>query len=64
MKSEHINMRIEPNEKKIITENAAALGLSVATFLLACAKAYEIGAKAGDKVGERILRLARESDRK
>ena len=64
MKSSRFEMRLSPDEKKSINENAASLGLTVATFLLACAEAYNIGAKAGDKVAERILKIAKEKNTK
>lgn len=46
-KTDYIGIRVTPEEKKAIFENAAALGLSVSAFL--------IGLVAGDKVGKMIL---------
>lgn len=46
-KTDYIGIRVTPEEKKAIFENAAALGLSVSAFL--------IGLAAGDKVGKMIL---------
>lgn len=46
-KTDYIGIRVTPEEKKAIFENAAALGLSVSAFL--------IGLAAGDKVGKIIL---------
>lgn len=46
-KTDTINFRVTPEEKKTIYQNAAALGLSVSAFL--------IGLAAGDKVCKMIL---------
>lgn len=46
-KTDYIGIRVTPEEKKAIFENAAALGLSVSAFL--------IGLAAGDKVGQMIV---------
>lgn len=46
-KTDTINFRVTPEEKKTIYQNAAALGLSVSAFL--------IGLAAGDKVGQMIV---------
>lgn len=46
-KTDYIGIRVTPEEKKAIFENAAALGFSVSAFL--------IGLAAGDKVGKMIL---------
>lgn len=46
-KTDYIGIRVTPEEKKAIFENAAALGLSVSAFL--------IGLAAGDKVVKMIL---------
>lgn len=46
-KTDYIGIRVTPEEKKAIFENAAALGLSVSAFL--------IGLAAGDKVGKMIF---------
>lgn len=46
-KTDYIGIRVTPEEKIAIFENAAALGLSVSAFL--------IGLAAGDKVGKMIL---------
>lgn len=46
-KTDYIGIRVTPEEKKAIFENAAVLGLSVSAFL--------IGLAAGDKVGKIIL---------
>lgn len=46
-KTDYIGIRVTPEEKKAIFENASALGLSVSAFL--------IGLAAGDKVGKMIL---------
>ena len=46
-KTDYIGIRVTPEEKKAIFENAAALGLSVSVFL--------IGLAAGDKVVKMIL---------
>lgn len=53
-------MRIAPDDKKLITETAASLGLSVAAFLLACSKLYDIGVKAGNALADKILEIAKE----
>lgn len=54
-KTDYIGIRVTPEEKKAIFENAAALGLSVSAFL--------IGLAAGDKVGKMILD-SRKQDKK
>lgn len=46
-KTDYIGIRVTPEEKKAIFENAAALGLSVSAFL--------IGLAEGDKVGKMIF---------
>lgn len=46
-KTDYIGIRVTPEEKKSIYQNAAALGLSVSAFL--------IGLAAGDKVGQMIV---------
>lgn len=46
-KTDYIGIRVTPEEKKAIFENASALGLSVSAFL--------IGLAAGDKVGKMIF---------
>lgn len=46
-KTDYIGIRVTPEEKKAIFENAAALGLSVSAFLISFAL--------GDKVGKKIL---------
>lgn len=46
-KTDYIGIRVTPEEKKTIFDNAAALGLSVSAFL--------IGLAAGDKVGQMIV---------
>lgn len=48
-KTEYIGIRVTPEERKKIFENAAAVGLSVSALL--------IGLAAGDKVGEFIAKL-------
>lgn len=48
-KTEQINIRVRPDERKKIFENAAAVGLSVSALL--------IGLAAGDKAGEFIPKL-------
>ena len=53
-------MRIAPDDKKLITETAASLGLSVAAFLLASSKLYDIGVKAGNALADKILEIAKE----
>lgn len=54
-KTDYIGIRVTPEEKKAIFENAAALGLSVSAFL--------IGLAAGDKVGKMIL-VSRKQNKK
>lgn len=54
-KTDTINFRVTPEEKKTIYQNAAALGLSVSAFL--------IGLAAGDKVVKMILD-SRKQDKK
>lgn len=54
-KTDTINFRVTPEEKKTIYQNAAALGLSVSAFL--------IGLAAGDKVGKMIFD-SRKQDKK
>lgn len=54
-KTDTINFRVTPEEKKTIYQNAAALGLSVSAFL--------IGLAAGDKVGKMLLD-SRKQDKK
>lgn len=48
-KTDTINFRVTPEEKKTIYQNAAAVGLSVSALL--------IGLAAGDKAGEFIANL-------
>lgn len=48
-KTDYIGIRVTPEEKKSIFENAAAVGLSVSALL--------IGLAAGDKAGEFIAKL-------
>lgn len=48
-KTEQINIRVTPDERKKIFENASAVGLSVSALL--------IGLAAGDKAGEFIAKL-------
>lgn len=48
-KTEQINIRVTPDERKKIFENAASVGLSVSALL--------IGLAAGDKGGEFIAKL-------
>lgn len=48
-KTEQINIRVTPDERKKIFENAAAVGLSVSALLICLA--------AGDKAGEFIAKL-------
>mgnify|MGYP002536213735 CR=1 FL=1 len=48
-KTDTINFRVTPEEKKTIYQNAAAVGLSVSALL--------IGLAAGDKAGEFIAKL-------
>ena len=54
-KTDTINFRVTPEEKKTIYQNAAALGLSVSAFLF--------GLAAGDNVGKMILD-SRKQDKK
>lgn len=48
-KTEQINIRVTPDERKKIFENASAVGLSVSALLICLA--------AGDKAGEFIAKL-------
>lgn len=48
-KTDYIGIRVTPEEKKAIFENAAAVGLSVSALL--------IGLATGDKAGEFIAKL-------
>ena len=52
-----IDLRVTPEEKKILTAKAAAAGLTITGYVMLCVGA----AKIGDKLGEEIQKAIRKS---